>query len=128
MRLLISRVTKNRQAMLASAEHLLDILAPVTAQEPKLLAEISTALVRFGRKEIKRFAWSTVPENLTSVALTLHRQWGYRAAGLRLFESLLELNLTQAKIALEVLDRNPVARAAPYRPTRLRRRRVVIRK
>jgi hypothetical protein len=127
MRLLISRLTTNRRAVLESAEDLLDILTPVTAQEPKLLAQISNAVLKFGRKEIKRYAWSTVPENLTSIALTLHRQEKFRATGLKLFESLIEMSLGQAKSALEALDRNPVVRAAPYRPTRLRRRRVVVR-
>ncbi len=128
MRLLITRLTKNRRAILQSAEDVLDILTPVTAQEPQLLAQISDALLRFGGNEIKQYAWSTVPENLTSVALTLHRQKKFRAAGLKLFEALIEMNLSQAKSALDVLDRNPVVRAAPYRPTRLRRRRAVIRK
>ncbi|WP_139077062.1 hypothetical protein [Candidatus Nitrospira nitrificans] len=128
MRLLILRLTNNRLAVLEAAEDLLDILTSVTAQEPKLLAQISNALLRFGGNEIKRYAWSTVPENLTSIALTLHRQEKFRAAGLKLFESLIEMNLSQAKSALDVLDRNPVVRAAPYRPTRLRKRRAVIRK
>ena len=126
MRLLVSRLMKHRQAILESSEDLLDILTPVTAQEPKLLAQISNALLRFGRSKIKRYAWSTVPENLTNIALTLHRQEKFRAAGLKLFESLIEINLAQAKSALDVLDRNPIARSAPYKPTRLRRRRVVI--
>ncbi len=128
MRLLISRLARNRRAVLEAAEELLDILTPITAQEPKLLAQISSALLRFGGNEIRGYAWSTVPENLTSVALTLHRQKKFRADGLKLFESLIEMNLSQAKSALDVLDRNPVVRAAPYRPTRLRRRRVVVRK
>ncbi len=128
MRLLVSRLSKNPRAILQSAEDLLDILTPITAQEPKLVAQISSALLRFGGNEIRQYAWSTVPENLTSIALTLHRQKKFRAAGLKLFESLIEMNLSQAKSALDVLDRNPVVRAAPYRPTRLRRRRAVIRK
>jgi hypothetical protein len=128
MRQLILRLAKNRQAVLEAAEDLLDILTPVTAQEPKLLVQFSNALLRFGGEEVKRYAWSTVPENLTSIALTLHRQKKFRAAGLKLFESLIEMNLSQAKSALDVLDRNPVVRATPYRPTRLRRRRTVFRK
>ena len=128
MQQLISRFAKNQQAVLEAAEDLLDILTPVTAQEPKLLIQISNALLIFGGNEIRRYAWSTVSENLTSIALTLHRQKKFRAAGLKLFESLIEMNLSQAKSALDVLDRNPVVRAAPYRPTRLRRRRAVIRK
>ncbi len=128
MRQLILRLAKNRQAVLEVAEDLLDILTPVTPQEPKLLVQLSNALLRFGGEEVKRYAWSTVPENMTSIALTLHRQKRFRAAGLKLFESLIEMNLSQAKSALDVLDRNPVVRATPYRPTRLRRRRTVVRK
>lgn len=126
MRILVSRLSKNPRAILQSAEDLLEILTPITAQEPKLLAQISSALLRFGGKEIRQYAWSTVPENLTNIALTLHRQKKFRGDGLKLFESLIEMNLSQAKSALDVLDRNPVVRAAPYRPTRLRRRRAVI--
>jgi hypothetical protein len=124
MHRLILRIAQNRRAILASVEDLLEILAPLTAREPKLVLRICHSFLKVGRDGIRRYGGWSVPENLTNIALTLHRQRKYRAAGLKLFESLLEMNLGEAKAALEVLDRNPVQKVVPYWPRRSRRRRV----
>jgi len=122
MRRIILRITQNRKAILGSAEEVLELLSPLSGVEPSLVLRVCNALLGAGRDEIRRYGWSSVPESLTNIALTLHRQRKFRAAGLKLFESLLEMNVGEAKAALDVLDRNPVTKAVPYRPRRLRRR------
>jgi len=121
---IILRITENRRAILASAEDILEIISPLAGVEPKLVLRVCNTLLCVGRDEMRRYGWSSVPENLTNIALTLHRQRKFRAAGLKLFESLLEMNLAEAKTALDVLDRNPVTKAVPYRPRRSRRGKV----
>jgi hypothetical protein len=124
IRRIILRITQNRKAILESAEDVLELLSPLSGAEPRLVLQVCNALLGAGRDEIRRYGGSSVPESLTNIALTLHRQRKFRAAGLKLFESLLEMNVGEAKAALDVLDRNPVTKAVPYRPRRLRRRKV----
>jgi hypothetical protein len=126
IRRIILRITQNRKAILESAEDVLELLSPLSGAEPRLVLQVCNALLRAGRDEIRRYGGSSVPESLTNIALTLHRQRKFRAAGLKLFESLLEMNVGEAKAALDVLDRNPVTKAVPYRPRRLRRRKVAV--
>ncbi len=128
MRRIILRITQNRKAIQGSAEDVLELLSPLSGVEPRLVLRVCNALLGAGRDEIRRYGWSSVPESLTNIALTLHRQRKFRAAGLKLFESLLELNVGEAKAALDVLDRNPVIKVAPYRPRRSRRRRGTVQK
>jgi len=46
--------------------------------------------------------------DLTNIVLTLHRQERTRRDGLALFEQMLSLNLHEAYLALEALDRRLV--------------------
>lgn len=126
MRRIILGITRNRKAILGSAEDVLELLSPLSGVEPGLVLRVCNALLGAGREEIRRYGWSSVPESLTNIALTLHRQRKFRAAGLKLFESLLEMNVGEAKAALDVLDRNPVTKAVPYRPRRSRRRKITV--
>jgi hypothetical protein len=126
MRRIILRITQNRRAILGSAEDLLELLSPLSGIDPRLVLRVCNALLGAGRDEIRRCGWSSVPESLTNIALTLHRQRKFRAAGLKLFESLLEMNVGEAKAALDVLDRNPVTKAVPYRPRRSKRRKITV--
>ncbi len=123
---IILMVAQNRRAILASAEVLIETLSSLTTDEPKLVLRICHSFLKVGRDEIRRYGGSSLPECLTNIALTLHRQKNYRVAGLKLFESLLEMNLREAKAALEVLDRNPIQKGTPYWPRRSRRRRVSV--
>src|SRR5207249_12223676 len=61
--------------------------------------------------------------DLTTLALTLHRQSTYRAVGLELFERLIALNVYEAEAALELLDRRAARRYTPRPRRRVRRRR-----
>jgi hypothetical protein len=60
---------------------------------------------------------------LTGIAITLHRQLAYRAAGLELFEQLLGLGIREAAAALDVLDRKPYQHHPYHAPIRRQRRR-----
>ena len=66
---------------------------------------------------------NSVAASLTNIAITLHRQERYRAAGLELFEELLARGLGEAAAALELLDRRPQQRFLATPPVRRPRRR-----
>jgi hypothetical protein len=126
MRTIINNVRANPPVLLLAAEDLVEAIEPLTGIEPEFVSQVCADIIRFGAKEVGRpsGSWIFVSENLTNIALTLHRQEAYREVGLELFEQLISLNVQEARAALEVLDRKP-ARLVPhrYRPRRRRRKR-----
>jgi hypothetical protein len=109
--------------LLKAALSLVEILAPYTGIEPALVAKVCQEVLNTAGPKISRVAdsLSMLAETVTNIALTLHRQAGYREVGLALFEQLLTLNVQEARYALEILDRNPI-QVSPLVASRRRRR------
>ncbi|MEG4521070.1 MULTISPECIES: ATP-binding protein [unclassified Microcoleus] len=109
MREVIQVVCKNPPLLLKAAYNLIELLEPETGREPDLVSQVCQAILDAASSNINN-ATTSLPletENLTNIALTLHRQEIYRERGLYIFEKLLSLNLIEARVALEVLDRKP---------------------
>lgn len=111
-------------------------IEPRTIEEPEFVADIARAVVNAPTAHVEGtfgpLHRGSVPEVMTSIALTLHRMADRRFAdlGLELFEKLLDANLREARAAIEVLDRKPTRRLGTTtwprrtrRPRRPRRRR-----
>jgi len=106
-------------------------IEPRTTEEPEFVADIARAVVNAPTAHVEGtfgpLHRGSVPEVMTSIALTLHRMPDQRLAelGLELFEKLLDANLREARAAVEVLDRKPTRRlttSSRRRPRRPRRR------
>jgi hypothetical protein len=91
---------------------LLDGLVPLTGVEPEIVSQVCKDIVQLGGEQIGdiRSSLAHLAKDLTNVALTLHRQLAYREEGLELFENLISLNISEARLALDVLDRRPFRR------------------
>jgi len=118
------------RTMLASpplAEKLItELLAVVEAfatAHPDLTYDVTKTLLDLGHAKLgnPREVIFTHAGDLTTLALTLHRQSSHRAAGLELFERLIALNVSEAEAALELLDRRAARRYAPRPRRRVRR-------
>lgn len=122
IRRIINEVTKNRLALKAVAGDLVERIVPFAATDPKLALSVCEAVLRLGQEVVSKYGLYSVAESLTTIALTLHRQERYRAAGLRMFEKLLLMNVNEARAALEILDRKPTQKVFVL-PSRRRRKR-----
>ena len=124
MRQIIEVVRSCTPVLLEAALNLVEILESFTGTEPELVALLCQDVLRAGGTRLGNQAGSfaLLAQPLTNIALTLHRQDAYRAAGLALFEQLLSLNVKEAQYALEVLDRKPTQEnhLQPRRRHRLR--------
>jgi ribosomal protein L12E/L44/L45/RPP1/RPP2 len=109
IREIIEAVRGNPQLLLRAAPDLLDDLAPLTGVEPEIVSQVCKDIVQLGGEQIGdiRSSLARLAKDLTNVALTLHRQLAYREEGLELFEDLISLNIREARLALDVLDRRP---------------------
>lgn len=105
---------------------LLTLIEARATQHPALAERIVAVLLAVGATRLVKpsEAFFGHAGELTTLALTLHRQpqAAYRAAGLGLFERLIELNVHDAEAALELLDRRAARRYVPSSQRRLRRR------
>lgn len=131
MRLLIQAVCKNKQLLLKAASDIIDIIETnnFVNTEPQLVSEICQTLLSKLDKEPYNTTRPLVfaAESLTTLAIQLHRhrQDKYRKVGLKIFEQLLNLNLTETRSALEMLDRKPNRLSFYQAPRRRRRRRQI---
>lgn len=109
MREIVEAVRGNPQLLLRAAPDLLDDLAPLAGVEPEIVSRVCRDIVQLGGEQIGdiRSSLTRLADDLTNVALTLHRQLNYREVGLELFENLISLNIREARLALDVLDRRP---------------------
>jgi hypothetical protein len=124
MRKVIAAVCQYPNTLRKCTRDLVEALAPYAASAPELVADVFDAAVDAASEQIPRTELFTLAETFTNVALTLHRQTGFRERGLRLFERLLVLNIREARAALDLLDRKPnVPEQAAYAARRPRRRR-----
>lgn len=108
MRKVIIEVLKNPTIVALAAEDIIELVAPRASIEPQFVLDVSRVVLSSGSEAAARAGLSSLAENLTNVALTIHRQGAYREAGLELFETLLAMNVREARLALETLDRKPV--------------------
>ncbi|WP_331281247.1 NACHT domain-containing protein [Planktothrix paucivesiculata] len=123
MRKVVQAACENPPVLLKAAYDLIELLEPETGREPGLVSEVCQAILNAGSSNLNN-ASSFLPlgtASLTNIVLTLHRQDIYRERGLSIFEKLLSLNLVEARVALEVLDRKP--NQITYLPRRRRRMR-----
>jgi prepilin-type processing-associated H-X9-DG protein len=122
MRRVIEAACTAPPILLEASLSLVEILVPYTGIEPALVAKVCQEVLKAAGPRISRIAdsLSMLAETVTNIALTLHRQVGYREVGLALFEQLLTLNVQEARYALEILDRNPI-QATPLVSRRRRR-------
>lgn len=129
MRLLIQAVCKNKPLLQKAASDIIDIIENnnFVNTEPQLVSEICQSLLSKLDKEPYNPTRPLVfaAESLTTLAIQLHRhrQDKYRKVGLKIFEQLLSLNLTETRSALEMLDRKPNRLSFYQEPRRRRRRR-----
>jgi hypothetical protein len=123
LRKVIEAVCATQAVLVESALNAVEILAPYASTEPALVSQVCQQVLTVVGPSISRVAssLSMLAEPMTNIALTLHRQDAYREVGLALFEQLLALNVQEARVALEGLDRPPMQRTSP-RPIRRRRR------
>jgi hypothetical protein len=107
---LIQAICKNEGILLEAADKLTEIIETeqLVDNHPELVAEVCQNLIRIGEKLTHPSrATAFIGENLTAIAIQLHRQPLYRELGLQIFEQLLTLNLRETRSALEALDRKP---------------------
>jgi len=125
---IVRAILRNGDAAAPVIESLVDLGEANAGTAPGLTADIAERVLdlvgrdlRGGRLEFR------IAGALTGIALTLHRQNGFREKGLRLFERLMEFEIREADAALEILDRRPTRRlygiSARRRRSRSRRRR-----
>ena len=101
MREVIQVACKNPPVLLKAAYNLIELLEPETGREPDLVSQVCQAILDGDSSNLNN-ASPSLPlrtENLTNIALTLHRQEIYRERGLSIFEKLLSLNLIEARVA-----------------------------
>ena len=119
----------NEMILLRIFPSLSEEIEPHTAAEPAFVAEIASAFVASPTEQVEGsiapIHRGTVPEVITSIALTLHRLPGFENVGLDLFEKLLDANLREAQAATELIDRKPSRQLTSHarRSRRPRRRR-----
>ena len=122
MKHIVQAVSENQPVLLASADNLIEIIEPLTAQKPAIVSQVCQNVIKAIGEDFNdtTVSWVYLSESLTNIAITLHRQPNYRQIGLELFEQLLALNVREARTALDILDRNPQRRG--HLPARRRRR------
>lgn len=125
MKNIVEAILPHDQVLLKSADRLIEGVMDQTATEPEIIGHICNRVLEAGKAEIQnigsRLAFTA--EAIVSIALTLHRKPPpHRAIGLELFERLIDSNISQARQALDMLDRKPVTAHVP-KPMRRRRRR-----
>jgi len=107
---IIEAVCKNQGVLLEAANDLTEIIEAeeLVDNNPEIVVEVLKSLLSIG-VELTNPARSTafIAENLTTIAIKLHRQPSYREVGLEIFEQLLVLNFRETRSALEMLDRRP---------------------
>lgn len=103
---------------------LLAVVEACATANPALTYEVTKRLLDVGWASIGNPSglFFSHAGDLTTLALTLHRQSAYRAAGLELFERLIALNVYEAEAALELLDRRAARRYTPRPRRRVPRR------
>jgi len=119
---LIDTILNNDDILIKSAERLIESVISYTGIEPEIVANICSRILEVGKDEIKNVgsSYAFVAEPIVSIALTLHRMLPpCREKGLELFERLIESDIPEARQALSILDRRPLA---DRYPKRLRRR------
>lgn len=125
MRRIIQAILQNDKIVMKSAESLIEGIEYAISSEPQLVYHICSRFLDIGTDEVRNMAtrYATLAEPIVSIALTLHRMPLYRDQGLRLFERLIESNIQEARHALDMLDRRPIATRAQMNLPRRRRRR-----
>ena len=120
---IIEAVCKNQGVLLESANGLTEIIETEELVEthPEVVVEVCRSLVCIAA-ELSNPARATalIAENLTTIAIKLHRQPLRREVGLKIFEQLLALNLRETRSALDTLDRK-LNRSGLYIPPRRKR-------
>jgi len=125
----LAALCRNPAALRVAGGQALDAIMHVAGTQPDVVLALGNAIVSTIGTDLSGL-WgglTSVAANLTNLAITLHRQEKYRAAGLDLFEDLLRLGISEAAIALSMLDRKPSQSPGfippPAHPRRRRRRR-----
>jgi hypothetical protein len=106
-RRVIRAVCDNPANLRAAGAQILEAIARVAGTQPDLVLHVSRAVMAAAEGDVAKLygQLGDMASNLTSIAITLHRQDPYRAPGLELFESLLSLGVAETAAALELLDR-----------------------
>jgi hypothetical protein len=126
-RRVVDAACSNPAALCAAGAQMLEALMPAAGTQPTVLLMLGKSLVSAAAGNLSALSGraSSLAANLTNLAITLHRQERYRAAGLELFEELLRLGVAEAAAALSLLDRKPyqdgTSMPLPMRPRRRRR-------
>lgn len=109
MRGIIEKVMDNSKLLLKVAPDLIEAMELCIDVAPDLVCQVSQKILEVGVSKLQSPAsfLAFYAVTLTNIALTLHRMPVYRQVGLELFENLLSLNLREARVALEILDRKP---------------------
>jgi hypothetical protein len=121
--MIIRAALRNEAAVRGLVNVLAELAEVAAAQTPQLARDIADRVLAVLGDRITDLQHLRVAAMLTSVAMTLHRQPRFRAAGLELFERLLARSVRDADAALEILDRRPILRHAGHIQPRRRFRR-----
>ncbi len=122
---IIEAIFNNKNYLIRCADSLLELMMDYIAIDPNLVSIICQNILDAAGSNLNDYSNSLASsaEPLTNIALTLHRLPDYREKGLRIFERLLELNISETRAALEVLDRKPLRKTHTQYLRRVRRRR-----
>jgi hypothetical protein len=122
---LISTVCGRPSAVRQVGSQLLEAIAPSAGVSPAFALESARAVLDIVAESVADLSGplSSAAGVLTSIAMTLHRQYAFRSEGLALFERLQALGLREAAAALELLDRKPNQQFVYQYPIRRHRRR-----
>jgi hypothetical protein len=124
-RRVVEAACANPAVLQAVGSQLVEALAPSAGTHPSLALEASRAIVDQLGTDIPHISnpLNAAAGSLTSIAITLHRLPNYRQDGLRLFEDLIRLGVSDAIAALDLIDRKPNRSVFPSRRRARRRRR-----
>lgn len=107
--------------------YVVERLGTLLPHHADIVARIATQLIQLWRDKLANVGSSIVSagQEMTDLAITLHRTEGTKLQGLQMFEQLIEIDAYQAREVLDELDRRLRLGARPLRrrlPRRSRRR------
>lgn len=109
LRDILNAAREKREILLKAAGAIVKTVQPYIESDPDLVYRTCTSVLdAIEQSEAQRNPIWSVAEELTQIAITLHRIPTHREDGLTMFERLIDMNVREARAALEILDRKPL--------------------
>ena len=106
LRDILNGARMRRGILLKAAEAIVKTVQPYIESDPDLVYRTCTSVLdAIEQSEVQHKPIWFVAEDLTQIAITLHRIPTHREDGLTMFERLIAMNVREARAALEILDR-----------------------